>query len=279
MESSRIPIYKVLILFLIICVFSTSTPIEHIETYSPFKDFQQQVYVINLDRRPERLQNFESELSKSDLSNDYFRIQAVDGASVDLNAESLSVSARDDLIEVDKLGYRNKHYQLTKGAIGCYKSHIKVWKQIISDTDVDVALVFEDDTKIPHNLQQLINTKMQHAPTDWDIVLLGISCHSCSGISENKDFLKVNRFWLFHAYLINRKSIQKIFDAEVLYPITQQIDSLLSDVSNDINIYALASNPVRQNTFQTDIQAPVKEKAGVDTMISMNNFLKAKVIN
>jgi len=114
MESFYIPIYKVLILFIIITVFNTSEFIEKIETYSPFKDFQQQSYVINLDRRPERLRNFESELSRSDLSNDYFRIQAVDGATVDLDAESLSVSARDDLLEVVKLGYRNKHYQLTK---------------------------------------------------------------------------------------------------------------------------------------------------------------------
>jgi len=115
---------------------------------------------------------------------------------------------------------------------------------------------------------------MHNAPPDWDIILLGLSCHSCSGISNNKDFLKVNRFWLFHAYLINRKAIQKIFEAEVLYPITQQIDSLLSDASSHINIYALSSNPVRQNTFQTDIQAPVKKKAGIDTMITMDNFIK-----
>jgi len=249
------------------------------EKYSPFQDFQKQCYVINLDRRPERLQSFEYELSKSDLSNDYFRVQAVDGANVDLNAESLSVSARDDLIEVEKLGYRNKHYQLTKGAIGCYKSHIRVWKQIMSDPNIDVALVFEDDTKVPHDLQQLINTKMNHAPPDWDIVLLGLSCHSCSGISENKDFLKVNRFWLTHAYLINRNAIQKIFDAEILYPITQQIDALLSDASSHINICALSSNPVRQNTFQTDIQAPIKKKPGIDTMISMNNFLKTRKQN
>ena len=223
------------------------------------KPFQDKTFLINLDKRPDRLKHFEKSLKQSDIPNEYSRISAVVGSELNLDNELISMRARQDLLDLDKTGHRTRHYQLTRGAIGCYKSHIKTWYAILEDPKIKSGLIFEDDTTIPSNLQSIINKKVEKAPKDWDIILLGVSCNKCSGIPANNSFLRVNRFFLLHSYIISRKGIKKILSTGKMFPIAQQIDSALSDISGIVNIYALRSNPVKQAGFGTNIQAPLKQ--------------------
>jgi GR25 family glycosyltransferase involved in LPS biosynthesis len=216
-----------------------------------------EIYLINLKRRPDRLKTFLQKYRESDLSKyPLVKFDAVDGSLLDIDKVPLSELAKAELQQLQTTGFRTKHYQLTKGAIGCYLSHLKIWENILKN-EYNSALIFEDDADIPHNILERIQNEMIHIPTDWDIVLLGYLCSQCY---QHENYNKVERFMLTHCMLIKSSAIRKILATEVLLPITQQIDALLSELSSVINIYTVKDRIVRQFSSRTDIQAPLKNK-------------------
>ena len=102
---------------------------------------------------------------------------------------------------------------LKKGEIGCWLSHIEVWRQISVQSE-PYALVLEDDAMVdfPQMLPQML-TIINEMPKEWDICYLGgryadkerrinkISEHVVSSSS---------RMWHAHAYLITRTATQKL---------------------------------------------------------------------
>ena len=213
-------------------------------------------------------------------------IEGVDGSKLDIEQQDLTELARAELKQLENTGYRSKHYQLTRGGIGCYLSHIKVWKNILQD-GADIGLVFEDDSTVPANIQQATNEALKNPPSDWDMILLGVACHTCSGVRTRPGFMRVKKFWLLHAYLIKASAIKKIFKSDALFPIAQQIDSLLSELSNTIKIYAVTPGICDQRASRTDIQAPLKKIEGEDPLARMpvglnvdkNRSISTKITN
>ena len=226
---------------------------------------QETTYLINLKRRPDRLAMFRRDFSKCDIPHNFRVVEGVDGGKLNVDKQDLTELARAELKQLETTGYRSKHYQLTRGAIGCYLSHIRAWNQILKDGS-NIGLVFEDDANIPIGVQGSINEAMRNAPPDWDIVLMGVACHTCNGVRTRPGFLRVKKFWLLHCYLIKASAIQKIFKSDALFPIGQQIDSLLSEMSDMLKIYAVSPGFVNQRASRTDIQAPLKEERGEDPL-------------
>ncbi len=226
---------------------------------------QENTYLINLKRRPDRLAMFRRDYAKCDIPHNFKIVEGVDGGKLNIERQDLTELARAELKQLETTGYRSKHYQLTRGAIGCYLSHIRAWNQILKDGS-NVGLIFEDDAQIPIGVQSSINEAMRNAPPDWDIMLMGVACHTCNGVRTRPGFLRVKKFWLLHCYLIKASAIQKIFKSDALFPIGQQIDSLLSEMSDMLKIYAVTPGFVNQRASRTDIQAPLKTEAGEDPL-------------
>jgi GR25 family glycosyltransferase involved in LPS biosynthesis len=215
------------------------------------------IYLINLKRRPDRLKNFLDHYKDSDLRNEeIIKFDAIDGSKLDVDRIPLSELAQAELQQLETTGFRTKHYQLTKGAIGCYLSHVKIWENILKN-DVETVLVFEDDAQVPKDILKKINEEMQHIPNDWDIVLFGYVCKKCMRYEK---YYEVERFMLTHCYMIKRSAIVKMMNSNTLFPITQQIDSLMSELSSIINIYSVKDKLVKQFNSRTDIQAPLINK-------------------
>jgi len=224
-----------------------------------------EVYLLNLKRRPDRLMNFMNHYVKSDIADvSVMKVDAVDGSTLDIDKVPLTDLARAELKEIENTGFRSKHYQLTKGAIGCYLSHVKIWQHVLLNGH-QVALVFEDDAHIPPNFAYFLNKAIVQVPLDWDIVLLGYICNKCE---SHTTYNEVNRFMLTHAYLITSKAIERIIATKSLFPITQQIDAYLSELSDVLNIYTVKKSIVPQFKSRTDIQAPIR-KSATDTYSRM----------
>lgn len=221
------------------------------------------VYLINLDRNKERLKYFDAQYKHSDLrSIPYQRFEAVDGRKLHIR-ELTSEKAYQEIIAAERNGFRTKHYQLTRGAIGCYLSHMELYKKIAADRK-PYALIFEDDVRFPKHVLSQIHGALERIPNDWDIFLLGCFCIVCN---KTQHFSQINRFFFLHAYLITRQGAEKIVNYLANVPIEQQIDSVLSRMAEKgmLHIYCANQHIVQQNNrFNTTIQLPIKRVLGVN---------------
>ena len=224
------------------------------------------VYLINLDRSPARLRKFTRFYESTDLGKvkAFERVAAVDGKSINVKSY-VSSDAWDDIQDIQWFGFRTKHNQLTIGAVGCYLSHLKVYKAI-RDSNYDYGIVFEDDVKFVHpDVYKRIRVAMSNVPDDWDILLLGCVCHVCNKYADYQD---LKHFFLMHAYIIKKNGANKILMHLEHMPIRQQIDSELSTLASagKVKILCLNKGIVLQDnaTNTTTIQTPMRIIDGVN---------------
>lgn len=225
------------------------------------------VYVVNMDGESSRLASFKRNFESSDLSiKNYVRYPAVNGTALDVT-RLVSAPALADLEEAERRGYRTKHYQLTKGSVGCYMSHLQLYQHIIK-SGAQFAFIFEDDATFAGTgmLAALVDAKP--FPEDWDVMMLGHYCHDCPLVPSAPAFRRALSFFGTHGYVVHRRGLQKIFSYPRLMPIEKQIDAVLGDMCQRglLNVYAVATTLVDQNDreFRSTIQIPVKRRIGVD---------------
>jgi GR25 family glycosyltransferase involved in LPS biosynthesis len=225
--------------------------------------FNTHSYLINMKRNPERLVRFMDQYKGSDLATtELTRIEGVDGKMLELN-DYVTEKAKMDILNAERLGYRTMHYQLTRGAVGCYLSHLETYRSILTRNE-EFAIIFEDDAKLLRpDMLASINIAIQAVPNDWDILLLGCVCFVCGKYNAYYD---VNRFFLLHGYIIKRTSAAKIVRVLETEKIEQQIDAKFSDMAEEgsLKIYCLRNKLAVQYNMGTTIQTPVKSLNGVN---------------
>lgn len=123
-------------------------------------------YVINLDRRPDRLNKFNQHLD----AKFFKRLPAVDRKLLELIGD-LNLFFNTDLLK-EQIG-RN----VTMGEIACTLSHIKTWNLIANDynlSDDDFVIIAEDDVQLAPNFSNCINILKRTVQTipDINIVIL-----------------------------------------------------------------------------------------------------------
>ena len=228
------------------------------------------VYLINLDRNEDRLESFIEQYSLSDLSmNQFHRIPAVDGKTVELNTDIITEKAFDEITQIEKTGYRTKHYQLTRGAIGCFMSHMKAF-EYIANGDKEYGLIFEDDVVIDTNILKRMNMAIEDVPNNWDILVLGCICIVCDKYEKYYD---THRFFLMHCYVVNKKGANRLLSLLKGVRISQQIDSAISDLATEgkLRIYCLRDALSKQSgSFNTTIQTPLKVMPGIDPFVPVS---------
>lgn len=115
------------------------------------------VFVINLDRAPDRLKKIDAELRRHGVR--YRRIQAVDGKQLSPEEIKENTTLSCGLF-------------CTKGAIGCALSHRKAWETTVRE-GLQQVLVLEDDAHFGEDFDRRFAVAWRHVPRDWDLVYLG----------------------------------------------------------------------------------------------------------
>lgn len=221
-----------------------------------------EVYVINLDRNRDRLEHFLDQYMSSDLKIKKFnRFKAIEGKSLKIE-EYVTEKALKEIRDAEDNGYRTKHYQLTRGAIGCYLSHRSLYNTI-KDQDKPYAIIFEDDVDIDSRIFFKTNEALKHVPEDWEMLLLGCFCVKCN---KHLVYLDVERFFLLHGYIIRKETAKKLHEHLENKKIEQQIDWEISDMIKalDLKVYCLKDSIARQKGFKTNIQMPLKIIPGIN---------------
>lgn len=221
------------------------------------------IYLINLAKNNDRLESFIEQYMMSDLRYKQFvRFDAIYGNNIDVE-DYVTPLAYKEITAAEKTGFRTKHYQLTRGAVGCYLSHQGVL-ELAANGDRNYALIFEDDVSIDRHILAKMNRMITAIPDNWDILLLGCWCIVCDKYDKYYD---TERFFLLHAYVIKKPSAIKILKHLKSKRIEQQIDSELSDMisAGICKIYCLKDAIAKQgNGFQTNIQMPIKVVPGAN---------------
>jgi len=223
-------------------------------------------YIINMDKNKDRMKQVIKNYEKSDIKEiPYKRYPAVIGKNVDIH-QWLTDEAIVELKQVENKKYRNYHYQLTRGAIGCFLSHYALAKQLLSDHQNDYYFNLEDDIYIENSGFKQIQEALVNVPPDWDFILFGYNRLLYSEI-VNDNFARVTGFWGTHGMLMNKKGAKALVDEVDQNKIDGQIDAYMSRMAQQGKLVIYAYRHPIFNTYidlVSDIQMPIKPKKDID---------------
>ena len=161
--------------------------------------------------------------------------------------------------KTEKTKRRTHHYQLTKGAVGCFLSHYTLVKQLLDDNSADYYLILEDDIMVNEKILSTIKRYLSIVPTDWDI--LQLSTLRCVKYNVVGEFVEPSGFWGMQSYIINKRGAKKLVNEVNNHKIDGQIDAYLSRMKqqNKIKIYITKKRLffTNENGIKSDIQCKV----------------------
>lgn len=147
------------------------------------------VFVMNLDRSPERYKKISQQLQENGLT--YERFNAIDGYLLEIvDDKGLKFSGR-DIKSNPRLLLPNSYYTircpsehveyysdfsilprtLTAGEFGVYCSHREIWYKMVQE-NIPYALILEDDSVFSANFREQFLNTISTLPSYWDFVYL-----------------------------------------------------------------------------------------------------------
>lgn len=144
--------------------------VEHTFPVATKRGFDE-VYMINLVRRPDRRKKME--LSAQELGLEFKYWPAVDGLTFTTDKlKEMGIAAmtefRDPFLE----------RPITFGEIGCFLSHYNIWLEMM-EKGLDMVMVLEDDVRFESDFNEKLEEVMQEARTlleqgvEWDLMYIG----------------------------------------------------------------------------------------------------------
>lgn len=191
-------------------------------------------FLINLDKRTDRLEGMKEEITKSKILRELGvkRIAAVDGTRLphrDMVAKGiLSKKAYNSLMENTEV---NGEY-LTMGGLGCFLSHVHVWEEIALMEKP--ALVLEDDVMLSDTFDDEMEGLLRDAPSHYGIIYLanmvGEAVHRSLRAHNDRMYRMKGDQWGTYAYVLSppaaRMMLKRLREGG---GIAQQVDSFIID--------------------------------------------------
>jgi len=228
--------YIILILFIIVSIFIFINPIIIRIPFTQSNDIILDKYVITLGKK-ERIDNIKKQEAK--INDRITRFNAVNGIKLDIN----------NLIKkniLDKNYNLSKKINEVKRQIGCYLSHLNIYKKIKKENKKGYTIIFEDDfildsSNFINDTKKIIHT-LNNKNIDFDFLYLGNTRNNYGNhITENIYYVNPNQY-LFgtYGYIVNNKNIDKIITKldKIISPIDVIIQNLTyNKLLNTIVIY------------------------------------------
>lgn len=194
----------------------------------PLEEFNIEIFYINLDRRTDRKEIMEKQLNKlKDIK--YQRFSAIDKQKMDfLKYLNQGIIDKDNYIKL----FKNKKVYgeyLTLGGLGCFLSHIELWK--ISAEKNKFLVILEDDVILSENFEEELKF-IFYNNISFDILYLSQSSNNYMGTAvEYEKVYKIrDNYWGTYGYIINPNYAKKLISQEIF--IDKQIDSWLQQINN-----------------------------------------------
>lgn len=241
-------------------------------------DNQLPVFIVNLERRPDRKQLIESRLANLGIKN-YEIIKAIDGKELPDDTSEIYNKEKSVLI----------HRQLKKTEIACALSHIEIAKKVI-EQNLEYAIILEDDAELTLEFKQFIKD-FNLEPNKFDFLILGSfssnqffngklkNKHSPYRLIEKESITYLDKIEFYigqttihksyyptqtldyvhgtHAYMLSNSGAKKLL--ELNYPVVVEADNVWNYFYGQC--VTLFTNPilVHRQHEDSDIRAERKE--------------------
>jgi GR25 family glycosyltransferase involved in LPS biosynthesis len=200
-------------------------------------DYFDNIYCINLDRRPDRWKECQEIFEKQKCNVQ--RFPGVDAKNIPEIMEKV-----------------NRTPGLVYGDIGCGRSH-RLIIESARDSDLDKILILEDDVQFHEDLNHLFFQMITKVPDDWDILFLGCNTSLNNPWQKepveriNDNVYKLTFGYSTHSYAVRKKSYNKII--ECLLPENDKGDVLFSHAQTQLNTYVLRPHLAWQRESYSDV--------------------------
>jgi GR25 family glycosyltransferase involved in LPS biosynthesis/tRNA A-37 threonylcarbamoyl transferase component Bud32 len=229
-----------------------------------------QTYILlNMERHVERYKSSVEQLKKLSIQN-FIHLKGTDGKNKIQLEEDLTLILQylklynndviDNDIKINEFSeVNNPGVHLQDGPLGCYCSHLRA--MIYSHMrGSDYTVIIEDDISITNT--ENIQKYLPQIPNDWDVICLN---SIGKNVRYEEPFYKfVDEFHSGHFYIIKNKCMSEIF--KWMYPMTDQVDVLLSNSHKVLNIYNIPET-VYQKNLETNTQN------NLDIIFSSPNYI------
>jgi glycosyl transferase family 25 len=232
-------------------------------------------FVINLAKRKDRIEHVYNNYTSKLLDIEIFN--AFDGKNLDNNPKEYIELKNEFIHNIKNNNTKNIHYPFfsfnpfTLGELGCFMSHLILWKKIITE-NIDKLIILEDDCIINETFDVVLKDVLENElPTDFNIIFLGgrpekfYRCDKDVQISKNISIKYDNNPYGTYSYIISRKGAELLYNyAMNVFKGKLGVDYFIDDffkknnelihvISSTIT-YSLANNNGENNIFKTDVR-------------------------
>lgn len=204
------------------------------------------VFIINLDSRPDRMNNMVQLMSELHIKNwERFSAKKPHFSKIDKNLYK---------------GY-NRYHKLNKkyvkASIGCKLSHLEIIKKAKEQKYAKI-LILEDDVEFIGNFRHIDIALREVDKFSWDIVYLGMNKLKYEKIDSLVFINKVKDGLCTHSYIIHNRAYNKIIN--ILENSDKQIDLEYKQQfqNNKLNCYCMNNNQFIQNNSYSNINNFIK---------------------
>ena len=224
--------------------------------HNPFQQGIDDVYVINLDRRKDRMEKLFA--NHPDLELQIERISAVEGKKLQLTQKIARL-------------FKPHDFKWKKAIMGCALSHLGLWWRLANEkADINSYLILEDDVKFSPEWKEKWAQAAPHIPENYDIIYLGgILPPNRDAFEQHKEkvnayFSRVkpnqifgqgepNRYfhWCAYAYVLSKQGAEKVLKLMNMHDgYWTSADHMLCNHVESMNLYFL--DPLVAGCYQDD---------------------------
>lgn len=207
-------------------------------------DFFDKIFVVNLERRPDRLHSFTNLANKIGFEFEVF--PAVDGRNIDING---LIEGRPLKIESNEFYKSIDNYFL--GQLGCILSHLRLLRYC-KENNIKNVLILEDDVDFSDEFQSRFDNFNLNFDKEWDMIYFSGSLIKTS--DEFDSYSKLLSCHTTHSYAVNSSIYDYLIDKLESGILSKPVDVVYSQLHSDIKSWILIPFLTYQSDGFSDIQ-------------------------
>lgn len=207
-------------------------------------DFFDRIFVINLEKRPDRLEKFKKMSDK--IGFEYEIFSAVDGKKIDRNS---LVEGRIFQTESNEFYRTIDDYFL--GQLGCILSHLRLLKYC-RDNNIKNVLILEDDVDFSDEFQSRFDNFTLNFDQEWHMIYFSGSLVETS--DEFNSYSKLLTCHTTHSYAVNSSIYDYLIEKLDFEMLSKPVDVVYSQLHSDIKSWIVIPFFTYQSDGFSDIQ-------------------------